>query len=130
MNSKIPYPTLVDAAHALRENFGLSPVLRTFLTYLRPEAIPEAIQQEPEFLAPSIPKGAYYDAYLAALAEYLAEGIGVSAPSWTAEPSRVLATEPKPRPRYAALHQLLISETPPAFRRHGLVISANALEVA
>lgn len=130
MTTSTPYPTLREVARALQAGYALSPVLRVFLTYLNGSSIQAAITEEPASLAPAVPKGAYYDAYLAALAEYLAAEAGCQVPAWTASPARKLDPEPQPAPRYAALHELLKRETPDAFRRHGLVISSNALTVA
>jgi hypothetical protein len=70
--------------------------------------------------------GAVKDTYLAALAEHLARGSGFDVPAWTEEPLRFLD-----RPFFAggleSLKAMLLVESPPAFRRRLIFISANAL---
>jgi hypothetical protein len=70
--------------------------------------------------------GKVEDAYLGALAEHLAQLDRLPAPEWSAQSQRFLAT-----PFFAGgLHSLkatLIVESPAAFRRRLIFISANAL---
>jgi hypothetical protein len=69
------------------------------------------------------------DSYLAALAESLCGEFGMRAPDWTDAPASYL-----PRPWFAGglenLKAILLVESPPAFRRRNLFISANALHRA
>lgn len=73
--------------------------------------------------------GAVNDAYLAAVAVSLSAQIGVSAPSWTRDPERIL-----PEPWFAIpgrhMRALLLIESPAAFRERNLFVTANALSVA
>jgi hypothetical protein len=70
--------------------------------------------------------GGVKDAYLAAIAEHLAREIGIDVPAWTENSSRFLE-----QPFFAggleSLKAVLLVESPPAFRRRLLFISANAL---
>lgn len=69
---------------------------------------------------------AVQDAYLAALAEHLALDEDLAAPVWTEDPRRFLD-----RPFFAggleSLKAVLLVESPPAFRRRLIFISANGL---
>ncbi len=73
--------------------------------------------------------GDIQDAYLAAVAVYLAGRIGCAAPSWTHQPERTL-----PRPWFASpgrhMRAVLLVESPAAFRERNLFVSSNALSVA
>ena len=72
------------------------------------------------------PVGRVEDAYLAAVAEHLALSFGLPVPSWTEESHRFLET-----PFFAggleSLKATLLVESPTAFRRRLLFVSANAL---
>ncbi len=80
----------------------------------------EALAEEP------VPVGLVEDAYLAALAEHLAASGGIEAPAWTEAPQRFLRY-----PFFAgdleSLKAQLLVESPSAFRRRQIFISANAL---
>ena len=69
------------------------------------------------------------DAYLAALAESLCRAFGMCPPAWTEEPAYYLK-----RPWFAggleSLKAILLAESPVAFRRRNLFVSANALSRA
>jgi hypothetical protein len=69
------------------------------------------------------------DAYLAALAEYLCRESGMHPPAWTEQPAYYLK-----RPWFAGglenLKAILLAESPTAFRRRNLFVSANALSRA
>lgn len=69
------------------------------------------------------------DAYLAALAESLCREFGMRPPAWTEEPAYYLK-----RPWFAggleSLKAILLAESPAAFRRRNLFVSANALSRA
>ena len=66
------------------------------------------------------------DAYLAAMVETLCLEVAIPAPAWTDGPSTFMS-----RPWFAgglqSLKAILLAETPVAFRRRNLFISANAL---
>ncbi len=80
----------------------------------------DAIRDEPCHI------GVVEDAYLAALAEYLAQLDWLPVPDWTERPDRFLKL-----PFFAgglqSLKATLLVESPPAFRRRLIFISANAL---
>ncbi len=67
------------------------------------------------------------DAYLAAMVESLCREASLNPPPWTESPSTYL-----PRPWFAggleSLKAILLAETPVAFRRRNLFVSANALQ--
>ena len=69
------------------------------------------------------------DAYLAALAESLCRECGMCPPAWTEQPDYYLK-----RPWFAggleSLKAILLAESPAAFRRRNLFVSANALSRA
>ncbi len=79
-----------------------------------------AIAQEP------MPVGSLHDAYLASLAEHLSLLERIDTPAWTEDPSRFLE-----RPFFSggleSLKATLLVESPLAFRRRLIFISANAL---
>lgn len=68
-----------------------------------------------------------YDAYLAALGEHYSAVWQIDRPSWTVEPSRFLA-------RFwfvsdvEGFRALLLAQSPAAFRRRGVFVSAGSLE--
>lgn len=80
----------------------------------------DAIRDEPDRI------GAVEDAYLAALAEHVAHMDGLSVPDWAERPDRFLKS-----PFFAgglqSLKATLLVESPLAFRRRLIFISANAL---
>jgi hypothetical protein len=67
-----------------------------------------------------------HDAYLAAVAEHLALRFGLSVPQWVEEPSRFL-TKPFFAGGLENLKAILLVESPLAFRRRQIFVSANAL---
>jgi len=73
--------------------------------------------------------GDVYDAYLAATAECLAQGLGAPGPAWARSPDRALS-RPWFASRLASLRALLILESPAPFRARNLFVSANALSRA
>ncbi len=79
-----------------------------------------ALAQEPALV------GQPLDAYLAALAEHLALSSRLAVPDWAQSPSRFLS-----QPFFAggleSLKATLLVESPLAFRRRLIFISANAL---
>jgi hypothetical protein len=82
----------------------------------RPEALAEA----------PVAVGRIEDAYLAALAEHLASEARLDAPPWTEAPHRFLR-EPYFAGGLESLKAILLVESPSAFRRRLIFISANAL---
>jgi hypothetical protein len=79
-----------------------------------------ALAEEPARIAP------IHDAYLAATAEYLASVAGMDAPEWTDAPERFLH-EPFFAGGLESLKATLLVESPAAFRRRLIFVSANAL---
>ncbi len=115
--------TLAEVAERALGGAPFDPVLREFFDafYLAGgEARRRAIAQEPAHV------GTIHDAYLAAVAEHLARKFGLSVPAWTDKPDRFLS-----RPFFAGgletLKAILLVESPLAFRRRQIFVSANAL---
>jgi hypothetical protein len=79
-----------------------------------------AIADEPE------PVGRIQDAYLGALAEHLALSERIPAPGWTEDAKRFL-DEPFFAGGLESLKAILLAESPLAFRRRLIFISADAL---
>lgn len=103
--------------------------LADFLHEFARRADPSMLSEEPVLLRETSAKGPLYDAYLAAVAAYLAPRHGGHAPAWTRCPERILA-----RPWFANpgrhMRALLLVESPAAFRERNLFVTANALTVA
>ena len=82
----------------------------------------------PPLLRDRFELGAVNDAYLAAVASYLAARLGGPAPLWTRDPERILR-----EPWFASpgrhMRALLLVESPAAFRERNLFVSANALSI-
>jgi hypothetical protein len=72
---------------------------------------------------------AIHDAYLAAVAEHLALRFGLPVPRWTDEPGRFIV-EPFFAGGLETLKAILLVESPLAFRRRQIFVSANALSRA
>jgi len=85
-----------------------------------PDQRPEALAEEPG------PVGRVEDAYLAALAEHLASIAGIDAPGWAEAPHRFLR-EPFFAGGLESLKAILLVESPSAFRRRLIFISADGL---
>lgn len=66
------------------------------------------------------------DAYLAALTEHLAHLGGIAVPAWTDDPGRFLS-EPYFAGGLESLKAILLAESPLAFRRRLIFISADGL---
>lgn len=85
----------------------------------------EKARQRAISVAP-LPVGPVQDAYLAAVAEHLALKFGLVVPAWAEEPGRFL-TKPFFAGGLEDLKAILIVESPLAFRRRQIFVSANAL---
>lgn len=115
--------TLEEVAARVRAGAPFDPVLREFLDEFysaQPETMVRTIARAPASV------GVMHDAYLAAVAEHLALRFRLSVPPWVEEPSRFLA-----QPFFAGglenLKATLLVESPLAFRRRQIFVSANAL---
>jgi hypothetical protein len=120
----VPRPaTLEEIAIRVLEGEPFDPLLREFLDSFYSGASDmraRAISSAPARIGP-IP-----DAYLAAVAEHLALRFDLPIPEWVEEPHRFLA-----KPFFAGgletLKAILLVESPLAFRRRQIFVSANAL---
>jgi hypothetical protein len=114
---------LQDVAARSLGGAPFDPLLREFLDefYGRTQSeMALAVAREPARI------GLVHDAYLAAVAEHLALKFGLPVPAWVEQPDRFLA-----QPFFAggleSLKAILLVESPLAFRRRQIFVSANAL---
>jgi hypothetical protein len=115
--------TLEDVAARTRDGGPFDPLLREFLDEFyvgTTEKMANAIAREPAQI------GIVPDAYLAAVAEHLALKYRLVVPAWVEGPSRFL-TEPFFSGGLESLKAILLVESPLAFRRRQIFVSANAL---
>ena len=117
--------TLAEVAERVtKDAYSFDMMIREFLDSwqsLTKEQRSLAVQDEPQTLGP------IEDSYIAAVAEHLSASEGLAAQAWTEKPSRFLDV-----PSFAggleSLKAALIVESPAAFRRRLIFISANALD--
>jgi hypothetical protein len=120
----VPRPaSLEDVAARTLEGEPFDPLLREFLDVFycgNLDTRPSAIAAPPRGI------DSVHDAYLGAVAEHLARRFGLAVPDWAEEPHRFLA-----KPFFAGgledLKAILLVESPLAFRRRLIFVSANAL---
>lgn len=111
------------AARARREERAFDVSVREFLDAwqsMSPQQKQLALVEEPEKL------GGVKDAYLAALAEHLALSDRLAVPDWTEQQERFLS-EPFFAGGLESLKAILLVESPLAFRRRLIFISADGL---
>lgn len=121
--------TLREVGEAVASGVTFTTAMGNFMAFLKPEQIRNAIAEAPAIMGCGHPYGTVSDAYLAAVAEMLANRAGIAPPSWTEDPARFLAQFHYPG-HNRRLNELLLQETPEPFRRRRIVVSANALDVA
>ena len=126
----MPRPRSLEQLAALAAAGGeFSYLLGDFLDGFYQKPTSAALQTEPILLVGRHPKGAAFDAFLAATAQTLAAAQNSPAPPWIFGPDRYLR-----RPFFpvtaASLRATLLLESPPAFRARNLFVSANALNRA
>jgi hypothetical protein len=121
--------TLQEVANEVAAGEAFSLALGNFLAFLSADRIQAAINDAPAILAGGNPSGSFMDAYLAAVAELLALKHGAPVPDWTGDPTRFLDHLHCPS-HNKRLNDLLLQETPEPFRKRGIVVSANVLDVA
>jgi hypothetical protein len=106
------------------EDFSFA--LRDFLDgfYENPSA--ERLSEEPQILESRLQDNRYADAYLAAVAEYLAEKFDLPLPLWATKPERI-CREPQFAMKTPEGRIFLLMESPAAFRSRNIFVSADAL---
>lgn len=116
----------VSERHLIGESFDF--MVREFLDefYLNPDFF--RIEEEPLSLE-TVDKGNIKNAYLAAVAEYLAAKYHLDIPVWVYNEKRFLK-EPFFAGGLQKLKPLLIKESPVPFRKRLLFVSENALNRA
>jgi hypothetical protein len=120
----VPRPaTLAEVAVRTLGGEPFDPLLREFLDTFygsKLDMMVCAIKDAPARMDP------IHDAYVAAVAEHLGLRFGLTVPPWVDEPHRFLV-----RPFFAGgletLKAILLVESPLAFRRRQIFVSANAL---
>ena len=115
--------TLQEVAARAANGESFDPLLREFLDefYVGDNKRKiSAIVQSPSPISP------VHDAYLGAVAEHLALKFGLPVPEWVEEPRRFL-TKPFFAGGLENLKAILLVESPSAFRRRQIFVSANAL---
>jgi hypothetical protein len=120
----VPRPaTLQEVAARTLDGEPFDPLLREFL-----DTFYSADRDMKDRAISGIPRpiDSVHDAYLAAVAEHLALRFGRLIPKWVDAPDRFLA-----KPFFAggleSLKAILLAESPLAFRRRQIFVSANAL---
>jgi len=103
-------------------SYGLRDFLDGF--YENPQA--SKLAGEPRLLTEILHDDGYADAYLAALAEHLAQQYGFPVPAWSRNPERSLK-EPKFAFKTSEGRMFLLVESPTAFRVRNIFISAEGL---
>jgi hypothetical protein len=115
--------TLQQVADRVLAGQPFDPLLREFLDEFY-GSDRDAMTRKISDIPPRI--DALRDAYLAAVAEHLASRFGLTVPPWVEEPHRFLVL-----PFFAggleSLKAILLAESPSAFRRRQIFVSANAL---
>lgn len=119
--------TLAEVARSVRRGDAFDPCLANFLDEFKFAPSVQALEPEPELLAPQFGElGQVQDAYLAATAEHLAWAHAMAAPGWVVKAERKLPL-PWFASKLAALRAVLLLESPAAFRSRNLFVSENAL---
>lgn len=115
--------TLREVSQLVRSGEGFNNTLGNFLDEFKRFPFPDSFQAAPLDL------GKEKNAYLAAVAEQLAEDMNSVVPSWADNPQLVF--EPPLFPtKNPAFQSLLLSECPAAFKRRGIIVSKNILSRA
>jgi hypothetical protein len=127
--SRVVYgPTIADVATSETAE-ELSFAIRNFLDafYAYPES--NRLAEEPRRLTEVLRDDGLADAYLAGIAEHLADQFGVRKPSWSDSPDRVMK-EPWYAMKSPGGRMVMLAESPTAFRKRNIFVSANALHRA
>jgi hypothetical protein len=115
--------TLCEVAERARAGQPFDPLLREFLD----EFYPADSARKARMIADRPDQvGTVHDAYLGAVAEHLARRFNLPIPEWVDEPQRFL-DNPFFAGGFEDLKAILLVESPLAFRRRQIFVSANAL---
>lgn len=124
-----PDRTLAESLSGVREREDFSYAIRNFLDRFKANPNPAWLEVEPGLLTDRLHDEGLADAYVAAVAAYLAQERSISCPRWANRSQRVKKT-----PWFAAkspnMKAILLQESPAAFRVRNLFVSANALSRA
>jgi hypothetical protein len=121
--------SLWEVAERATDLKNFSYELKDFLHEFERDARCDLLRKEPRLLAERFPEGRLADAWLAAVADSLAERLQRWGPDWAQKPERRLRD-----PWFASpgpdMRACLLLESPAAFRERNLFVTANVLSVA
>jgi hypothetical protein len=127
MNSLRPQ-TLAEVAARIADGEGPGYAIKDFLHEFHDSGHLSMLQAEPANLEGNVPEGKRLNAFLQALAVYLAVEIDCDPPTWT-QASIKLADPWFASPGFAMRNYLLLS-SPAPFRTRNLFIDEDSLKVA
>jgi hypothetical protein len=126
--SFFPRPkTLSEVAGHILQGAGAGMEIKDFLHEFQVSGSAAMLQEKPPFLAGRVEKGAMLDAYLQALAVYLAVKLDLEPPPWT-RPA-IQLPEPWFASPGAAIRNYLLLSSPAPFRSRNLFIDEDSLVV-
>jgi hypothetical protein len=117
--------TLRELALYVQETFGWEPASRAFLDVFY-SAAPD-VRQTMIADEPLLTSNAYFDAYVAGMAEYLAGGYGLAVPVWSWNNRERFLRKPVFPCKLEQMKAYLLSSTPSAFRRRLIFTGDNPL---
>jgi len=128
MNSFQRPTSLAELGARIREGADAGMELKDFLHEFQASGSPVMLRNPPPTLAGRVARGEMLDAYLQALAVYLAAQLNADPPEWT-RPALQL-----PEPWFAspgmAIRNYLLLSSPAPFRARNLFIDEDSLHVA
>ncbi|MGD1085280.1 MAG: hypothetical protein ABSA47_11105 [Verrucomicrobiota bacterium] len=118
---------MAEVANHILEGADAGMEVKDFLHEFQDSGSPAMLREAPPVLAALVDKGDMLDAFLQALAEYLATKINCDPPEWT-RPAKQLAEPWFASPGVAIRNYLLLS-SPAPFRSRNLFIDEDSLIV-
>jgi hypothetical protein len=118
--------SLAEVAQVSNTSERFAMACRDFLDGFYEAPTEEKLRPEPPKLAPSLEDEGYADAYLAAMAEYLAHRYRMKVPVWSRGPGRIANRPAFAMDSYEGRMFLLV-ESPAEFRARNIFISADGL---
>jgi hypothetical protein len=119
--------TLAEVARHVLEGADAGMEIKDFLHEIQAGGSRDMLREAPTALAGRVDKGEMLDAFLQALAEYLATKMNCDPPEWT-RPAKQLA-EPWFASPGAAIRNYLLLSSPAPFRSRNLFIDEDSLIV-
>jgi hypothetical protein len=122
--------SLAEVARAGRDAETFSFAIRNFLDEFYADPAAHRLKEEPRFLASALQDEGLADAYLAGIAQHLAQQNGFRVPEW----ARLSDSRRLKKPWFSMNshggRMFLLVESPAAFRERNIFISADALSRA